>query len=439
MSRLDGLTVQHGGVYVGEPDPFNLPDPASRTGGRGGGLFIRTSGPILENNTIRWNSIGSPYAALLPLAEGAGIGCYIAHPTIIRNMIMENENLFLQGQGGGIYCNLSRPWIVDNIIHSNRAPYGGALYATFSEPRVSGNRIEQNSMYDFFALFQGATWGAISLQSCRDFSIDGNWIADNTALFGAGICVPSCFNGKILNNIIVGNHADQPNTIGGSGGGIYCLVQQTPPGDHLDDVLILNNTIAGNTATSFFQAGGGGGIALDILEERIVIANNILAFNSSGIFQQQINSLDPVFIHNDVFDNPFGAGTDYDYVYLTPGAEDISVNPMFIDWDGPDDDRFTTADNDYHLSAGSPCIDTGSNAIAGMPATDVDGDPRIFDGDKNGMAVADIGADEFLPACIGDHDDDGDVDGSDLAFYAAHMGSVSLAELAMNFGRENCP
>ena len=288
-------------------------------------------------------------------------------------------------------------------------------------------------MYDFFAML-GATWGAVTLYSCRNFTINGNRIADNTALSGAGICVPGAFNGTIVNNVIANNHADQPNTTGGTGGGIYCQINQTPMDDDLDNVRILNNTIVGNTATSFFAMGGGGGIALDILEERIVIANNVVAFNTSGVYQQAANTNQPLFIRNDVYDNPPGAGTDYDYVYLTPGAGDLSVNPLFEDGDGPDDDPSTTTDNDYHLSAGSPCIDAGEN-LPDLPGVDVDGDPRLIDGDADGIATVDIGADEIPVSCVADHDDDGDVDGTDLAAYALNFDSTCLSVFVMDFGR----
>ena len=43
------------------------------------------------------------------------------------------------------------------------------------------------------------------------------------------------------------------------------------------------------------------------------------------------------------------------------------------------------------------------------------------------------------PKCEGDHDSDGDVDGSDLAAYVAGDLSVSLEEFAQDFGRVNCP
>lgn len=54
---------------------------------------------------------------------------------------------------------------------------------------------------------------------------------------------------------------------------------------------------------------------------------------------------------------------------------------------------------DFHLAAGSPCIDAGSNTPAGgLPATDLDGRPRSVDGDGNGSAIVDMGAYELDPA-----------------------------------------
>ena len=43
------------------------------------------------------------------------------------------------------------------------------------------------------------------------------------------------------------------------------------------------------------------------------------------------------------------------------------------------------------------------------------------------------------PPCKGDFDTDGDIDGLDLATYAAGGTGVSLEEFAYNFGKANCP
>jgi hypothetical protein len=53
------------------------------------------------------------------------------------------------------------------------------------------------------------------------------------------------------------------------------------------------------------------------------------------------------------------------------------------------------ANRDYHLSAGSACVDAGTNAAPSMPYSDFDGDPRVCDGNGDAAAVVDIGADEY--------------------------------------------
>ena len=46
---------------------------------------------------------------------------------------------------------------------------------------------------------------------------------------------------------------------------------------------------------------------------------------------------------------------------------------------------------------------------------------------------------EPMDACEGDFDEDGDVDGSDLAVFAAGETTITLEEFASDFGKTNCP
>jgi len=117
------------------------------------------------------------------------------------------------------------------------------------------------------------------------------------------------------------------------------------------------------------------------------------------------------------------------------GIGNIEDDPLFVDPDGPDDDPDTWEDNDYHLSPGSPSIDTGTNGalppdVADLNTNgdtdepiplDMDGNLRIVDGDDNGEPVVDMGAYEYAAGCPYIYDFDGScfVDVADLGLFAA--------------------
>ncbi|MCP4630131.1 MAG: hypothetical protein GY850_42470 [bacterium] len=67
----------------------------------------------------------------------------------------------------------------------------------------------------------------------------------------------------------------------------------------------------------------------------------------------------------------------------------LNVDPLFI------------GEDDFHLKRDSPCIDAGDNQAPLLSTYDFEGHPRIFDGDGNGTATVDIGADEYIPSKVG--------------------------------------
>ena len=81
-----------------------------------------------------------------------------------------------------------------------------------------------------------------------------------------------------------------------------------------------------------------------------------------------------------------------------PGEGNIDEDPLFVD----------AYNGDFHLGAGSPCIDAGTNDAPdppGLPEYDFEGDPRIMDGNNDGDPVVDMGVDEawtrvYLPLVL---------------------------------------
>ena len=75
----------------------------------------------------------------------------------------------------------------------------------------------------------------------------------------------------------------------------------------------------------------------------------------------------------------------------------IDLDPCFVE-PGYWDVNNVWVEGDYHLLDGSPCIDAGDpNYVAGPNETDLDGNPRVVDGDNDGNSVVDMGAYERIP------------------------------------------
>ena len=284
LSAIDGFTIQNGGLYTGG----SVPNGSQGYKGRGGGIYCQVTSPLIQNNTIRHNSLGNPFDSANKTGYGAGIYTYLSYALIQNNTITENEVITWNGQGGGIYFFRSMPTILRNTITSNRAKNGAGIYGLNANPRIIGNIIENNFFYtNIPGYWMGAADGAVTLDMCWDFLIEGNWIKGNTAAAsgaaGAGINVKTNFAGRIQNNLITNNNSN------GMGGGIYALA----PLSATASLYIVNNTIVGNAAAPGLEWGGGIALSIppaiftppDPIPNRVIVANNIIAFNTSGIFE----------------------------------------------------------------------------------------------------------------------------------------------------------
>jgi len=231
-----------------------------------------------------------------------------------------------------MYNYQSSPTVTNCTFEGNSASRGGGMYNYWkSSPRVTNCIFDGNSA-------TGTSYGLGGGMNNEDSSP------------------------KVTNCIFNGNSA--PN-----GGGMF---------NSYDSPTVTNCIFSGNSAG---DVGGG----MYNYQSSPTVTNCILVNNSAdnkgGGIYAWLSS--PTIDYNDLWNNP-----PNDYEGCSPGPNDISVDPMFVN----------PSAEDFHLMLGSPCIDAGTND--GAPSKDMDGNLRPIDGDWDGTATADMGAYEYLLASV---------------------------------------
>jgi len=221
-------------------------------------------------------------------------------------------------------------------------------------------------------------------------------------------------------------------TYRGEGGGVYCGGWAV--------VTISGCAIARNSASgSGANRGEGGGIYLSNNYAGVshcTIVNNV-AETGGGI---SCNEYAPITISDSIIrsniaseDSQISGPPSVSHCNIQGGWQgpgNIDADPVFED---PDSD-------DYHLCAGSPCIDAGDPQYVPYPGqTDSDNEPRVM-----GLRV-DMGADEYTsaptavlnvyPKQLAFY---ADVDGPNPESQILHVENAGFAPLAWDIA-EDCP
>lgn len=319
------------------------------------------SGSVLSGFTIQ---NGGPNLNGANFGDGGGI-FNSASPTITNNVITNNKAC----AGVGIYSSFASPLIQGNIISNNSQSGctggiggGGIAIDGSSAPQIIGNVISNNSMLE-----SGVGGGGISLFAAGAPVIQNNVITGNNSgsFTGGGITLANDSSPQIVDNLFIHNTA-------GQGGAIGWTIPTSSPG-----MLLLNNTMAANSSSSGSAIFDGG------FDTNMAIQNNLIigTAGQSAYFCNQLNgtTTPAVFVNNDVFSS--GAAAISGNCTITTGSNgNISSDPLFID----------PALDNFRLQPGSPAVDAGNNnARITLSATDLDGNPRIFNN------TVDIGAFEF--------------------------------------------
>jgi parallel beta-helix repeat protein len=306
--------------------------------------------PVLDGFTVRGGGGQVPEGGI---STAGG-------PALIENNIVTANHFCDEG---AIDASSSAATIRNNVITNNSQALcsggiGGAGIAVLAAGTVQilNNVISGNSSTGFA--------GGISLFAAGTPTVSGNTISNNAGNFGGGIGVVNFSNATIVNNVIFGNHAT-------SGGGIYANSSAGPS--------VTNNTIAANDAST------GSAVYMGGFGSQVSFVNNILT--GGGATETVYCASFPVqtpaiFQFNDVWNSGTGARyagacSDQTGVNGNVGGTSLFVN---------------AAGGNYHLRAGA-AIDAGTSS--GAPTVDIDGDVRPLDGNADGFAFTDVGADEI--------------------------------------------
>jgi hypothetical protein len=268
----------------------------------------------------------------------------------------------VDGQHSGAVVNFSSGEGPDSVIkgftiQNGFSSWGSGISLFATSPTIVSNIIQYN---DEVIGYWGAGIGGWSASPVIEQNLFRYNTGDSQFLTG----VIAFVNGSsplVADNLFVSNSCR--------------AIDMTLPTDN--SPVVINNTIVGNPV----------GIHVDARVDTSgqLYLNNVLYGNDVGlevVFGSPQNY--PTWAYNLV-----AGGANYSGIPDQTGTNgNISADPMF---DSP-------ADGDYHLQAGSPCIDAGFNGAPFLPTIDFDGNPRIIAGHPNGPAVVDIGAFEFNPA-----------------------------------------
>ncbi len=311
---------------------------------QGGAIYIEDASPrIVGNQFINNRSERNGGAISARTLEGPGQA-----PVIEGNVFIGNT---AAGTGGAVYLEQSKASLSNNRFESNMAAVGGAICVQAANPlapaMLCNNYFSANTTYSLAANQVG---GAIAVRGQANVLLNGNWISDNRAGTGGGIYIEGSI-AEVTNNYLLYNRSSQ------------LTLRSCSP-------LVVNNSMLGEHIT--------GNIGIQVLDlSSPFIANNIVMRETIGLSSE--SSSTPILAHNNTVNN------GQDYMGAIVDEMDLHQDPRFAD----------LSNNDLHLMPGSRLIDAGTQDNA--PLTDYDGDLRPQDGDGDGHARPDVGADEFSP------------------------------------------
>jgi hypothetical protein len=307
----------------------------------------------------------------------------------VTGITFQNGNDTSVDQGGGLHIRTKQADITVEHCEfiGNTGYYGGGAYAVSAVAFLStGNVTFRNN------IFSGNTadnrgGGAYGNCTSGTLTYSNNIFDGNTADWNGGGALGNSSEGTVVftNNVFTGNTA---TTNAGGGAKSYSST---------GIIIFTNNTFSGNTAGTVGGYGGGFYISLyqDSAAANIynnIAWNNTTAGSGNDIYIEDDGNGDGTAATVNLYNNDYGPGPNDFGIEVGGGTfhygNNITTDPLFVDY----------VSGDYHLSLGSPCVDSGTNNAPSIPGSDIEGNPRISDGNSDGVNWVDMGAFE----CVSD-------------------------------------
>ncbi|MBI5788085.1 MAG: right-handed parallel beta-helix repeat-containing protein [Candidatus Schekmanbacteria bacterium] len=310
---LDGFTVRNGSTPDG-----------------GGGLhFNKESEATIKNCIIRDN-----YAQF-------GGGIFLKHginprvPTITDCLIVSNAS---NQDGGGIFTDsktnpvFTRCTIRNNDGGSDRD--GGGIYTNGdSTPSFIDCEITSNTTTRY--------GGGVFTNGKTEPRFERCIIRNNLGEKNGGGAYASGQSSPLFRNCLIdSNDTTSTGNNFGDGGGFHC--------NNFSAARIVNCTIVNNYA---YNRGGGlyAKAELNTKVVNCVFWDNLAVIGIDSIQIKKDGGILSVDYSDIQGGDPYNPGNQY------PGINNIKVNPLFV------------GSGNYHITAGSPCVDSGTSDTVGYP------------------------------------------------------------------------
>lgn len=381
-------------------------------GSAGRTLVIHNSNSVLENLTLAggaapplecwgdtlWVTNGDVTIRAATLKENNG-GCSaveVNHDFGPAHLALESSTV--TGMAGvttfHVWGDMASATVTGTTFVGNMAgDAGGGIQVDFGSSAFISNTL-------VFSNTAGDVGGGIAVRDGASASVHGTQVFSNTAMaagggIGVGNAVLNVTDSEIMHN-------QAPN---GQSGAIE--VQAGATANVWDSIIADNLTLLhGGAAT--VEAGATLNLVNTLLTGNASSSGNANVLATSGdvtMMNGTVSDNNPqgaqavilwsghMTITNSIFwNNAFNLQGDPP----CPTCFTVTYSDIEGGWSGTgnlDADPLFAGGGDYHLQAGSPAVDAGTNASA--PDHDLDGEPRPQDGDGDGAAVVDMGVYEL--------------------------------------------